>query len=54
MIFICAQVHDSVINFSMHAKGVDQWLQKKGVSEPTPTTTADVPAPEPTASGAFI
>lgn len=42
------EVHDSVVNFSMHSKAVDKWLAKIGAAEPTPTATA--PPAEPTAS----
>lgn len=34
------EVHDSVVNFSMHSKAVDKWLAKIGAEQPTATTTA--------------
>ncbi|KAH7098345.1 peroxiredoxin Q [Auriculariales sp. MPI-PUGE-AT-0066] len=49
---IVEEVHDSVLNFSMHATAVDKWLEKIGASEPTPTTTAATPAPAPTTTAA--
>ena len=44
------EIHDSVINFSMHSKAVDKWLAKIGVEQPTATATA--PAAEPTSAPA--